>query len=120
MKNTIIGNLEYETSIVPLEVRVNTGDPTRIGNVAINKTEVARANEPTTDSKEDSASEKDDHYQKILEKIYHSGVSHEQREKFRKLLKEESLVFTVENDDMGNVTTHKMGINLSENTPVQQ
>ena len=31
-KNTIIGNLEYVTSIVPLEVRASTADPIKIGN----------------------------------------------------------------------------------------
>ena len=36
------------------------------------------------------------------------------------MLKEENLVNTVESDDIGNVTTHKMEINLSDNTPVQQ
>ena len=78
MKNSAIGNLEYVTSIVPLEVPANTGDPTRIGNAAINKAEVVRANEATADSKEDSASGKDEHYQKVLEKINLSGLTHEQ------------------------------------------
>ena len=36
------------------------------------------------------------------------------------MLKEESLVITVDRDDIGNVATHKMEINLSDNTPVQQ
>ena len=53
MKNTVIGNLEYVTSVVTLEVRVNTGDPVKIGNAAINKAEVVTSNEPTADSKED-------------------------------------------------------------------
>ena len=68
MKNTVIGNLEYVTSIVTLEVWANTSDPTRIGNATINKAEVVTSNEPMADSKEDNPSGKDDHYQKVLEK----------------------------------------------------
>ena len=64
MKNPVIGDLEYATSIVLLEVRKNTSDHTRIRKTTINKAEVVKANKPTADSKEDSASGKDDHYQK--------------------------------------------------------
>ena len=120
MKNTVIDNLEYVTSIVPFEVRANTSDPTRIGNAAINKAEVVTSNEPMADSKEDNSSGKDHRYQKILEKIDISGLIHEQREQVRKMLREESSVFAVDSDDIGNVTTHKMEINLRDNTLVQQ
>ena len=120
MKNTVIGNLEYVTSIVSLEVRASTGDPIKVGNAAINKAEVVTSNEKTTDSKEDRTCGKDDHYQKVLEKIDLSGLTHEQREQVRQMLKEENSVFTVDSDDIGNVTTHKMKINLSHNIPVQQ
>ena len=80
MKNTIIDNLEYVTLMVPLEVLANTVDPTRIGKAVINMAEAVRENEPTADSKEDSASGKDDHYQKVLKKTDPSGLTHEQRE----------------------------------------
>ena len=60
MKNTVIDNLKYATSIVALKVGANTCDPKRIGNAGINKAEVMRAIQPTADSKEDSASGKDD------------------------------------------------------------
>ena len=72
------------------------------------------------DSKEDNSSGKDDHYQKVLEKTDLSALTHEQREQVIKILREESSVFTVDGDDIGNVTTHKMEINLLDNTPVQQ
>ena len=74
MKSIVTGNLEYLASIVPLEVRANTDDPIKIGNAAINKAEVVTSNEPTADSKEDSTCGKDDHYQKVLEKIDLSGL----------------------------------------------
>ena len=80
IKNTLIGNLEYVTSIVPLEARINTSDPTKIGNAAINKAEAVTSNEPTADSKEDNPSGKDDYYQKVLEEIDLSGLTHKQRD----------------------------------------
>ena len=46
-------------------------------------------------------------------------MTDEQREQVRKMLKEESSVFTVDSDDIGNVTTNKMEINLSDNTLAQ-
>ena len=107
MKNTVIGNLEYVTSIVPLEGRANTGDPTRTGNAAINKEEVVTSYEPMADSKGDNPNGKDDQYQKVLEKIDLSGLTNEQREQVRKMLKEESSVFTVDSDDIGNVTSEE-------------
>ena len=36
------------------------------------------------------------------------------------MLKEESSVITVDRDDIGNVATHKMEINLSDNISLQQ
>ena len=80
IKNTLIGNLEYVTSIVPLEARINTSDPTKIGNAAINKAEAVTSNEPTADSKEDNPGGKDDYYQKVLEEIDLSGLTHKQRD----------------------------------------
>ena len=36
------------------------------------------------------------------------------------MLKEETSVFTVDSDDIGNVKIHNIEINLSDNTAVQQ
>ena len=74
----------------------------------------------TADSKEDSASGKDGHYQKVLEKKDLPGLAHGQREQVRKMLKAKSSVFTVDGDDVRNVITHKMEINLSDDIPVWQ
>ena len=101
MKNTVTGILTYVTSIVPLEVRANTSDPARIANAAINKTEVVTGNEPTADSKEDSACGKEEPYQKVLEKIYLFGHTYEERQQVRTMLKEESSVFTAESAEKG-------------------
>ena len=118
MKNKVIGNLEYVTSIVPLKVRANTDDPTRIGNAVISKAKVVKAYEPTTESKKDSR--KCNHYQKVLEKKDFSGLTREHRKQVGKLLKEESSVFTIDSGDIGHVATHKMEINLRDNNPAQQ
>ena len=80
IKNTVIGNLEYVTSVVTLEARANTSDPTKTGNAAINKAEAVTSNEPTVDSKEDNPSGKEYCYQKVLEEIDLSGLTHEQRD----------------------------------------
>ena len=50
-------------------------------------------------SKEDNHSGKDDHNQKVLEKINLSGLTHEQRQQVRKMLKEEISVLTVDSAD---------------------
>ena len=49
-----------------------------------------------------------------------SGLNSDQREKARELIKEECSVFSVENLDIGNITSHKMKIKLKDNDPVQQ
>ena len=51
---------------MPLEVSSNTDDPTRTENTAINKAEVVKANESTTDSKDYGDNGIDNHYQKVL------------------------------------------------------
>ena len=56
-------------------------------------------NEATADPKEDGTCGKDDHYQKVLKKIDLSGLTHEQREQVRQMVREESSRFTVDSDD---------------------
>ena len=57
---------------------------------------------------------------KVLEKIDLSGLTCDQREQVRALIKEESSVFSVDNDDIDNVTSPQMQIHLSDKTSVQQ
>lgn len=47
-------------------------------------------------------------------------MTHEHREKARKLPTDESDVFIASDDDIGDVNTHSMKINLQNNVPVQQ
>ena len=44
----------------------------------------------------------------------------DQREQVRALINEESSVFPVDNENIGNVTPHQMVIHLNDKTPVQQ
>ena len=55
-----------------------------------------------------------------MEKKDLSGLTHEQKEQIRTMLKKESSVITVDRDDIGNVASHKMEINLSDNISLQQ
>ena len=71
------------------------------------------SNETTAASKEDSTSGKDDNYQKVLEKINLSGLTHDQREEVIKMLNGESSVFVVDSDDIGNIKWNPQNGNLS-------
>ena len=51
--------------------------------------------------------------------IFHN-LTYEHREKARKLLRDESNVFSVSDDDIGEVKTHSIKINLRDSVPVQQ
>ena len=55
-----------------------------------------------------------------MEKIDLSGLICDQGERVRALIKEESLSFSVNGDDIGNITSHQMEISLNDQTPVQQ
>jgi len=56
----------------------------------------------------------------IAERLDLSGLNKKQREEVRKVLREESAAFTVSEDDIGEVLTHQMKINLKDSTPVQK
>lgn len=56
----------------------------------------------------------------VLEKTDLSGLTCDQRQQVRALIKEESSVFSVDADDFDNVTSPQMQIHLSDKTPVQQ
>lgn len=62
----------------------------------------------------------EEHQQAVVYKIDLSGLTHEHREKARKLPTDESDVFIASDDDIGDVNTHSMKINLQNNVPVQQ
>ena len=58
--------------------------------------------------------------QAVANKIDLSGLTHEYRERARKLLRDESDAFPVSDNDIGDVNTHSMKINLQDSVPVQQ
>ena len=116
-KNLTIGHLEDVSSIVPLGVTAKT--ESNINKQKLSTISVLEIREKSTSENK----EKDcDHQQlqRVLEKIDLSGLACDQREQVRAVIKEGSSVFSVDDDDIDNVTSQQMEINLNDKTPVQQ
>ena len=61
-----------------------------------------------------------DHIQKTLREVDLQGLNGEEREQAFKLLREETNVFCIDSDDIGNLTECKMKIQLKDQTHVQK
>lgn len=128
-RNQIIGNLEYINSIVPLEVKkmqltaaANTvsakkvvhHDPTASSpSYAVEKPEVVPSGKVNVSRKQR------EHQQKVINSIDLSGLTSKQRESVREVLRDESDVFSVEEDDIGDVKDSAMRIRVKDDVPVQ-
>ena len=90
----------------------------------MNKQKTSTINELKISEKSTSENKQKDcdhqHQQKVLEKIDLSGLTCDQKEQVRALIKEESSVFSIDDDDIGNVTSRQMEIDLNDKTAVQQ
>ena len=115
-ENLTIEHLEYQSSTVPLEVTAKTESNINKQKPTINVLEISEKS--TSENEEKDCDHQ--HQQQILEKIDLSGLTFDQREQARTLIKEESSVFSVHDDDIDNVTSHQMEIHLNDKTPVQQ
>ena len=62
----------------------------------------------------------EEHQLAVLTKIDLSCLTHEDREKAREFLRDESDVFFVSDDDIGDFNTYPMKINLQHSVPLQQ
>ena len=113
-KNTVLGPLNYVSSVIPLEVK-NIEIPS---NKVPEKDAVFTNN--ITSNLEQPQKLSEEQQQAVVNKTDISGLTHEHREKARKLLRDESHVFFVSDDDIGDVNTHSMKINLQDSVPVQQ
>ena len=60
-----------------------------------------------------------EHQRKVLDQIGLSGLNPKQRQMVKQMLIQEAAAFTVEDSDIGNVTSTRMYIKLHDNTPVQ-
>ena len=102
------------SSVIPLEVK-NVEIPS---NKVPEKDAVSASN--ITSNLEQSQKLSEEHQQAVVNKIDLSGLTHDHRQKARKLLRDESDVFSLSDDDIGHVNTHSMKINLQNSVPVQQ
>jgi len=129
-KNLVIGNLEYVNSIVPLEVRKKEDETIMVniieaGEKALEsqmngEEQTASQTHPTNNNNEQTKSiEQLDHQRKIINAIDLSGLSVKQRNEVRKVLREESEVFVVNNDVIGDVEASGMKIRLKDDIPIQ-
>ena len=116
-KNLTIEHLEYVSSIVPLEVTAKT--ESNINKQKPSTISVLEISEKSTSENEEKDCDHQ-HQQKVLEKTDLSGQTYDQREQVRALIKEESSVFSVDDDEIDNAASHQMRIHLSDKTPVQQ
>ena len=116
-KNLTIEHLEYVSSIVPLEVTAKT--ESNINKQKPSTISVLEISEKSTSENEGKDCDHQ-HQQKVLEKTDLLGLTYDQREQVRALIKEENSVFSVDDDDVDNATSYQMRIHLSDKTPVQQ
>ena len=116
-KNLTIEHLEYVLSIVPLEVTAKT--ESNINKQKPSTISVLEISEKSTSENEGKDCDHQ-HQQKVLEKTDLLGLTYDQREQVRALIKEENSVFSVDDDDVDNATSYQMRIHLSDKTPVQQ
>ena len=127
-KNLVVGRLEYVSSVIPLEVKEHTFHNTQFTatekpTIATITTSYDQGN--TTSDTEQSHNpvhdrEAYDHQQAVINSIDLSGLTDKQRKRVRNMLKEEHSIFSVSENDIGDVNSHEMEINLNDSTPVQQ
>ena len=117
-KNTQIGYLESIKSIVPLQVEkrvqpvVNTIISSEADNFKHKETaDQAEVNNNLTLTKKQLS---------IISSIDLAGLTRNQKEQVRQLMRKEISVFSVNDQDIGCVKTPQMKINLKDQVPVQQ
>ena len=133
-KNTIVGRAEYINSIIPLPVKfssykisvssIHTKEEDQYNPV---KHSSEKENHPEHQHQSTIKKEKieavpkatTEHQQKILASIDLAGLISKQKEMVRQVIKEECDVFSGDDDDIGDIRSHPMKINLKYNHPVQ-
>jgi len=120
LKNTSVGKIKYITSIIPLQVTekfINNKS-----KASLQKQEILEQAEKEENIKVNVVETKGDleHQEQVVNAINLSGLEDHQRKQVRELLREQHEVFSVSDDDIGDVTSHQMQINLTDSIPVQQ
>lgn len=116
-KNTTVGRLEFVNSIVPLQVKEGEGIPTQDHKLTTAGIEDGNKNSQKIEMTDE---EKKEHQERVVNAVDLSGLPTHQRKQVREMLREEWEAFSVNEDDVGNVTALKMKISLHDRTPVQQ
>ena len=133
-KNTIIGRAEYINSIIPLGVKFNR---TNISVSSIQTNKEDKCNSVKHSSEKESQPEHQhqstifrkkkteavpkattEHQQKILVNVDLAGLTSKQKEMVRQVIKEECDMFSGDDDDIGDIGSHLMKINLKDDHPV--
>ena len=123
-KNALLGHLDYVSSVVPHRVK-EVHVPEKKTTSTIKNYNITSSQEKQTE-KEDQQQQNinrktsEEHQQAVINNIDLSGLTYEQREKARQLLREESDIFSVDKLDIGDVDSHSMKIHLKDNIPVQE
>ena len=108
---TQLGRFQLVKSVTLMEVKLAEPDSDRVANPECtdNLHTVAGV------EKEESPQESND----VIPEVDMSGLTSEQQEVFRKMLKEEAASFAKNEDDIGCIEGLHMDIDLSDSTPVQ-
>ena len=116
-KNTAIGRIQQISSITPLQVKERHAEQVPECHAVVTtvtnevKSDTSREAVPDIKIKE--------HQRKVLDQIDLSGLNPKQRQMVELMLIQEAAAFSVEDSDIGNVTSTSMDIKLHDNTPIQ-
>ena len=116
-KNTTIGRIQQISSITPIQVQechtVQVQERHAVVSTVANEVKSDTSTEVVPDIKIK------EQQRKVLDQIDLSGLNPKQRQMVKQMLIQEAAAFTVEDSDIGNVTSTRMYIKLRDNTPVQ-
>ena len=111
----IMGRIEPIRSLVPLEVKLHQHS----AKVSSIKTQVTEEQQKSDGSSSLMDTFTVERHQKIVSKTDTSGLTSEQREMVRTVIREEWKLFSERDDNVGENRTYQMEINLKDSNPVQ-
>ena len=116
-KNTNVGVIEYVKSVIPLQIKQSAScKPPSVNKATVIATDQILEEPSITLTRTNS-----EHQQIMVNTVDISGltISDREREKVRAMLREESVVFAIDETDIGSVENNKMKIRLKDNIPCQ-
>ena len=116
-KNTTIGRIQQIASITPLQVQerhaVKVQERHLVVSTVANEVESDASTEVVSDNKIK------ENQRKVMDQIDLSRLNPKQRQMVEQIIIQVAATFSVEDSDIGNVTSTCMDIKLHDNTPVQ-